>query len=448
MASDPSASWPPKFTLNERIPCEETQRLEFKEVTSKNPVRTITDTVEDYIVAFLNGEGGRILWGIRDEGAEVIGVLLNAAARDEVRKAVAAKIHAIQPAVDPSRYHLDFHRITGIEVHPELCIVEVSVAHIPAGDPYYNHSGDAFVRLNGVKQKLVGPSLTAWIKTRLRQDAPVSGSIDDPKIKALVQRIRLIFSEHGLEPAHLGRFLEIRKAPFALSFRDIQTDAALLNWLDESKIDWIAKTFLIRREWIDGEDNHIHERFLFDKQPEHFLTTISQHVDTLVYDEIHDTPRACFIRWGVNKEWERKGDTGVFVVIAVPLARFSNERTIYKYITDFTAYPWNYGRTQIQLRAWARLLDLNKHIACYAYEIPYTLGQSLESNDKHLRDLIETKLCRTRDDWHPEDYGLYPSESRAAKDTQNLHHIIEFLKTNNLPWEEISLIKSSNTPPV
>ena len=100
MASDPSASWPPKFTLNERIPCEETQRLEFKEVTSKNPVRTITDTVEDYIVAFLNGEGGRILWGIRDEGAEVIGVLLNASARDEVRKSVPAKIHAIQPAVD------------------------------------------------------------------------------------------------------------------------------------------------------------------------------------------------------------------------------------------------------------------------------------------------------------------------------------------------------------
>ena len=427
--------WPPRFVLNQPVLLEEDRTVEFKEITGKNPASTIIDTVEDYVVAFLNGEGGRILWGIHDQDRVVVGVVLDARARDDIRRGVANKVHTIQPALDPSRYRLEFHSVAGEAVLPEMCVIEVSIEHIPAADPFFNHSGEAFVRINGVKQKLNGPKLTAWIKTRLRHDVPSPGSIDDSKLRDLVQRIRRIFSEHGLEPAHLARFLEVRKAPFSIGFRDIQTDAAFLQWLDEAKIDWISHTFLIRREWIDGEDDRVHEEFSFDKQPERFFSTISQHVDALIYDEIHDSPYAYFLRWGVGKEWERKGETRVFVVLAVPLARFSNERTIWKYITDQAPYPWEYGRTNIQLRAWARLLAVYKGVYCFGAEIPYETGVELESNTVFLRDVIENHRVRTRDDWHPEDYALYPSESLVAKDTDTFPQVLEFLKRYNLPWE-------------
>lgn len=264
---------------------------------------------------------------------------------------------------------------------------------------------------------------------------PSSASVDDPKMRDLVGRIRRVFEEHGVEPGHLARFFKIRKTPFGIELRDAQTDTAFLNWLDETKIDWIAKTFLIRREWIDGEDESVHEQFSFDKNPGMFFSTISRHSDGTLWDDVHSQSVAYFIRWGVGKEWKRKGQSQVFVVVAVPLARFSNERIVYKYITDFEPYSWEYSRTSIQLRAWARLLNINKSIHCSGREIDHTDGERFESNTGFLRELIENRLKRPRDDWHPEDYALYPEESGVAKGTDTFPDVIGFLQKHNLPWE-------------
>jgi hypothetical protein len=434
--TDPSAEQPQRFYAGQPVAMEEDLTTEFKEVTSKQPANTIIDTVEDYAVAFLNSEGGRIFWGIRDADRCVVGVSLDAGDRDQIRKGIAGKFHLIQPPVDPSCYRLDFHTIDGAPEAQSLCVVEVAVVRVSAREPFYNHRGEAFIRVEGVKQKMVGPRLTAWILKRAQKDALPHGSVDDPKIRGLIQRIRRIFSEHGLEPSHLGRFLEVRKAPFKLELTDIATDLALMNWLTEERIDWIAKTFLIRREWIDGEDESIHEQFAFDKNPQHFFTTVSQHSDALIWDEVPDQCVAYFLRWGIGKEWMRRGEGRVFVVLAIPLARLSNERTIYKYISDFQPYPWaNYARTNIQLRAWARLLTISKGFICFGREVSVDVGQKIWSNDVFLRDIIENHCEHTRDDWHPEDHALYPEESVVAKDVDTLPSVIDYLKANNLPWE-------------
>lgn len=428
-----------KFKLNEPLEwIEEDCWTEFKEPTGQNPARRITDDVEDYLVGFLNGNGGRIFWGIRDRDRVVIGVPLDSSARDEVRKGVANRVHGIDPKVDPSRYELEFHPVLNAKADSDLCVVEVSVTHVAGSDPFYNHRGDAYIRLNGVNQKLNGAKLTGWIKTRLHASPPV-GSADDPNVLELVRRVRQVLSAHGLEPGHMARFLELRKAPFSITLADLKNDTAFLHWLDETKIDWIAHTFLVRREWIDGEDERIHEEFQFDKQPERFFSTVSQHVDPLIWDEVHDNPIAYFLRRGIGKDWDRKGGQDVFFVLAVPLARFSNERTIFKYLTDQAAYPWRYGRTNIQLRAWARLLDINKRIYCSTDEISLEVASKVEGNAIFLRDMIENHRVRCRDDWHIEDYGLYRSESAQAKGTEQLPDVIEFLKKHNLPWEETRL---------
>jgi len=119
------------------------------------------------------------------------------------------------------------------------------------------------------------------------------------------------------------------------------------------------------------------------------------------------------------------------------MARFSNERTIYEYISDLEPYSWtNYARTNIQLRAWARLLTVNKGFFCFGREIPYDVGEQLASNAIFMREVIEKHCKRTRDDWQPEDHALHPEESMAAKDTDTTPAVIEFLRMNNLPWEK------------
>ena len=86
-----------RFVQGYPIPFEETLFYEFKEIKGGNPVRSITNDSDEYAVAFLNREGGRIFWGIRDRDRITIGVILNEQQRNETRTKVSEKLGAIHP---------------------------------------------------------------------------------------------------------------------------------------------------------------------------------------------------------------------------------------------------------------------------------------------------------------------------------------------------------------
>jgi len=66
-----------EFILNHQVPVEETRHFEFKEIKSAiGAVDNIVNTSDEYAVAFLNSEGGRIYWGIRDVDRTVVGIHL------------------------------------------------------------------------------------------------------------------------------------------------------------------------------------------------------------------------------------------------------------------------------------------------------------------------------------------------------------------------------------
>lgn len=428
-----------RFRFGQILALEETRNVEFKEIKGSNLVGAITNVADEYAVSFLNSEGGRVYWGIQDSDHRVVGVRLGPEQRDELRKKVMGKLQTILPHIDPTRFKIELHHVEDSKVEDELFVVELVVPAILASEPFFTSGNEVFVRTDGVKQKLVGPQIVDWIRRRA-QTPPVSADpVTDLRMLALVHRVRQLFAAHGLEPTQLGRFLSQQRAPFSIAFTDIQTDGALLAWLDSDKIDWISQTFLIRREWIEGEDDRIHEDHSFDKQPERFFATISKHTDALIYQDLVAQPLAYFIQWGLGSEWKKRGESRVFVVVAVPLAQMSNERTVYKHICEFNPSPWDYGRTNIELRAWARLLFVNKSIPCYGRAVSYKTGEKLWSNSLFLPELLDDfKVCQ-RIDWSPEDYALYPTESTVAKDTDSLPRVIEFLRSHNLPWERTTL---------
>jgi len=84
-----------RFVLNHSVPVEETRHYEFKEIKGSNPVDTIKNTADEYVVAFLNSEGGRIYWGIRDSDRIAVGVNLNYKQRDDLRRVVSEKLAQI-----------------------------------------------------------------------------------------------------------------------------------------------------------------------------------------------------------------------------------------------------------------------------------------------------------------------------------------------------------------
>ncbi|MBZ5586835.1 MAG: ATP-binding protein, partial [Acidobacteriia bacterium] len=156
------------FVLNQPVTIEETRHFEFKEITGGNPVHSIVNTADEYAVAFLNSEGGRIYWGIRDKDRIAVGVRLSYADRDKVRRDVTAKLNEIDPHIDPSQYRIEIHGIRdelGSKI-PDLCIVELVVPEPKLPGPYYTGGGDAWVKVDGNKQKLRGSALTAYIKNK------------------------------------------------------------------------------------------------------------------------------------------------------------------------------------------------------------------------------------------------------------------------------------------
>ncbi|HYT42304.1 MAG TPA: DNA methyltransferase [Methylomirabilota bacterium] len=157
-----------KFIVNQPISIEETRHNEFKEIESTtNPINKIKEQVDEYAIAFLNSEGGQILWGIRDGDRTISGVKLNYKQRDEVRRVVKEKLLTIQPPITTTAFDVELHQVyQGTEVIPDLYVVQLVVPAVSNRSLYYTSSGKAFVRTDGANKELKGPLLQAEILKR------------------------------------------------------------------------------------------------------------------------------------------------------------------------------------------------------------------------------------------------------------------------------------------
>ena len=161
-----------RFLRDQPVPFEETRLYEFKEVKGKNPDGSITNTADEYAVAFLNSEGGRIFWGVRDSDRSTVGVTLNERQRDGVRRKVSEKLGSIDPPISAENWHLEFHNVYDLqgETIENLWIVELLVLPPQERDIFYTNSGELFIKTPGGKQRLLGSRVTKFIRERLRND--------------------------------------------------------------------------------------------------------------------------------------------------------------------------------------------------------------------------------------------------------------------------------------
>ena len=161
-----------RFIQKQPVPFEETRFYEFKEIKGRNPVGSITNTADEYAVAFLNSVGGRIFWGVRDSDRITVGVTLDERQRDDVRTQVSAKLPSIQPAISVEDWQLEFHQIHNLhgEIIEDLWVIELLVPPLQRRDIFYTNSGELFVKIEGIKKKLLGPQVTEFIRSRFQND--------------------------------------------------------------------------------------------------------------------------------------------------------------------------------------------------------------------------------------------------------------------------------------
>ena len=161
-----------RFVQRYPIPFEETLFYEFKEIKGGNPVRSITNDSDEYTVAFLNREGGRIFWGVRDSDRITIGVTLNESKRNETRTKVSEKLGAIRPPISVEDWQLAFHNVYDSQggIVDDLWIIELAVPSPQSRAVFYTGSGELFVKTEGGKKKLQGPEATEFIIRHLQND--------------------------------------------------------------------------------------------------------------------------------------------------------------------------------------------------------------------------------------------------------------------------------------
>jgi DNA modification methylase len=159
----------PTFIRGQTFHREEVIHYEFKAVTSRSPARTIRDTIERYIVCFLNAEGGYVYWGIRDS-REIVGVPLSYRHRDEIRQVLPQKAGSIVPSIDPTACRIEFYPVYDDrrKVIDDHWIVELEVPYTSDKSVCYRtRNGNLYVKMDGVCSKLTGPQEAEWIKNHL-----------------------------------------------------------------------------------------------------------------------------------------------------------------------------------------------------------------------------------------------------------------------------------------
>ena len=161
-----------RFVQEVPVPFEETRFYEFKEVKGRNPVSSIEDTSDIYAVAFLNREGGRLFWGVRNSDRITVGVKLDEQTRNEIRVKVSEKLGAIRPPVSVKDWQLEFRNVYDLQggTLDDLWVVELLVSPPQRGDIFYTGRGELHVKTEGGKKKLLGPEVTEFIRRHFQSD--------------------------------------------------------------------------------------------------------------------------------------------------------------------------------------------------------------------------------------------------------------------------------------
>lgn len=152
----------PKFVESEVCVFEETRPIEFKMIEGRSATKSIKSVAGDYAIALLNDHGGRVFWGIRNDGV-VVGIKVNRTERDDIKQVVNGHIAKIQPPSPLGEFILEFHQVNDADgtAVSDLYVFEMDA---PRGSPtelYANASNEVWLKTDSGKQKLTHVQILA-----------------------------------------------------------------------------------------------------------------------------------------------------------------------------------------------------------------------------------------------------------------------------------------------
>jgi mRNA interferase MazF len=154
-----------EFYVNEEITfLEENYECEFKcprdTNNSEEIISLVKDKVIEYVVSFLNGNGGRIFFGV-DNDKIVKGIRLSYEERDELTQIINSKINdCVKPRISLDYYKINWHEIKSRnnDPHTDLYVLEIEV--IKPFNPmaiYFDRGKVLYIKTSSGRQKYTEP---------------------------------------------------------------------------------------------------------------------------------------------------------------------------------------------------------------------------------------------------------------------------------------------------
>lgn len=182
------------FVFGEKISMDEDREHEFKALQfARKPEDQIVDYCKKYLNAFLNTEGGKLYFGIEDDGT-IYGIPANRKLRDHIRLLIDNTLNTIKPQVDPHLIEVDFVPVripmryyregkrrskkkqnskleNGFESEIWRFVVRITIQKGRA--PVYFTHGKAYFRLSGSVRRMS----EELIEERKRLGRPIDGKL-------------------------------------------------------------------------------------------------------------------------------------------------------------------------------------------------------------------------------------------------------------------------------
>ncbi|WP_278342937.1 helix-turn-helix domain-containing protein [Parageobacillus thermoglucosidasius] len=145
---------------------------EFKEPKGTNPLNTIKDTVAKYVCAFLNANGGRILYGITDKERIIKGITATPQQIDEIKRVIYDKCKGVNPGISPDQIQIYFHELFNKDnkkLENQFVLEVVVPTPIDKSIIHFISNGkELYVRVNGSSRKLEGAEIVSYTLNKYR----------------------------------------------------------------------------------------------------------------------------------------------------------------------------------------------------------------------------------------------------------------------------------------
>jgi len=230
----------------------------------------------------------------------------------------------------------------------------------------------------------------------------------------VISRFFQSFQDHGVEKTQIPNLLP------QVSLSAIASSSELLKVLTPDVLEQTAQMFGIRRQWLEGVGEQIYEGQYCYQAPERFFEHIARC-------NLHDFP---FRILSSHKQLDRHSpeDQRLVLVVVENITRIG-EQEINRYHLFAGGWRWNYEPTRIQLKALARVVHRHFPTPIPIFKIERKSLDALEAGQLIPHSLVRGGLCP---DPCLEDYALCASESRVAKEVDELPQVLEYIMAHRL----------------